>query len=308
MKNFEEIYFAGGCFWGTQKYFDQFDGVISSEVGYANGKGDSVGYKDVCDNSGHSETVKVVFDSRYISLGKLINYFFLIINPYSLNKQGNDIGVQYRTGIYYRNEKQYLEIKEVYDYLQSKSEQKFVVEVLPLKNFILAEEYHQKYLDKNPSGYCHIPFNYFNIQEKENKELLNKIGKESYEIVKHSKTERPFSGKYDEFFEKGIYVDVVSGEPLFSSLDKFDSHCGWPSFSKPIQKGVIKEFEDNSFGMNRIEVKSKSELSHLGHVFNDGPSEYGGLRYCINSLALRFIPYDELDKEGYGEYKYLFME
>ena len=142
-----------------------------------------------------------------------------------------------------------------------------------------------------------------NIDDMEKEELRTRIGDLAYEVTQNASTERPFSGEYDDFFEKGIYVDVVSGEPLFSSDDKFDSGCGWPAFSKPISDGSLTENTDTSYGMIRTEVRSAGAGSHLGHVFPDGPRESGGLRYCINSAALRFIPYEELEAEGYGEYK-----
>ena len=136
-------------------------------------------------------------------------------------------------------------------------------------------------------------------------ELRDRIGDLAYEVTQNAATERPFTGEYDNFFEKGIYVDVVSGEPLFASTDKFNSGCGWPAFSRPISKDSLKENTDKSFGMIRTEVRSAAADSHLGHVFDDGPRELGGLRYCINSAALKFIPYDELDEAGYGEFKEL---
>ncbi len=151
-----ELYLAGGCFWGTQKFFDQFDGIISTEVGYANGKSEDPTYEQVCNDSGHAETVKILYEDFVISTAQLVEYFFMIIDPLSINKQGEDTGIQYRTGIYYTDEALVPEIKKVYDAKQQELGQKLAVELIPLENFYDAEEYHQKYLDKNPTGYCHI--------------------------------------------------------------------------------------------------------------------------------------------------------
>jgi methionine-S-sulfoxide reductase len=153
----KEIYLAGGCFWGMQKFLDQFDGVILTEVGYANGPDAAPTYEDVCHNSGHAEAVHIQYDETILSLTKLLQYYFAVIDPVSVNRQGNDIGVQYRTGIYYSEESQLPEIKSVYAEEEKKSGESLAVEIKPLKNFFLAEDYHQKYLDKNPGGYCHIP-------------------------------------------------------------------------------------------------------------------------------------------------------
>ena len=301
------IYLAGGCFWGLQKYFDQFPGVRATEVGYANGPDKAPTYREVCDSSGHAETVKIEYDPKELSLRELLDKYFLVIDPLSVNKQGNDSGIQYRNGIYYADQSQLPEIQAVYDEQEAKYGTKLAVELAPIQNFYSAEEYHQKYLDKNPDVYCHIPQKMFHLAEEESKETLRKkIGDLSYEVTQNAATERPFTGEYDDFFEKGIYVDIVSGEPLFSSLDKFDSGCGWPAFSKPIEGKELKETTDRSHGMVRTEVRSAEANSHLGHVFPDGPRETGGLRYCINSASLRFIPYDKLEEEGYGEYKKLF--
>lgn len=304
------IYLAGGCFWGVEKFFSQFDGIISTQVGYANGPDISPTYKDVCKNSGHAETVKIDYDDNIINLNELLEYYFMIIDPLSKNKQGNDIGIQYRTGIYYTLNEEYNIIKE---FCQKKEKElgnkKLAVEILPLKNFFQAENEHQKYLEKNPGGYCHIPKKLFKLNSEKKKirekELRNKIGDLSYEVTQNSFTEKPFTGKYYNFFEKGIYVDIVSGEPLFISSDKFNSGCGWPAFSKPINKNNIIEKKDLSHFMERTEVRSSKANSHLGHVFDDGPKDKGGLRYCINSAALRFISFDDMEKEGYGEFKNL---
>ena len=160
------IYLAGGCFWGTQKFFDQFQGVVSTEVGYANGPEAAPTYQDVCNNSGHAETVRIDYDDSVLSLTELLNYYFLVIDPLSVNKQGGDVGIQYRTGIYYTSEEQLPEIEAVYREQEEKAGAKLAVELEPLRNFYSAEEYHQKYLDKNPGGYCHIPARYFHLQSK----------------------------------------------------------------------------------------------------------------------------------------------
>ena len=301
------IYFAGGCFWGVEKFFNQFTGVKSTQVGYANGPNKAPSYEEVCHSSGHAETVKLDYDENIITLNELLDYFFMIIDPLSKNKQGNDIGIQYRTGIYYTSQEQIPIIKDFCDKKEKKLGKKLAVEILALNNFFPAENYHQMYLDKNPGGYCHIPKSLFKLNQQKKgmneKELRNRIGDLAYEVTQNAETEKPFSGKYDKFFDKGIYVDIVNGEPLFISSDKFDSGCGWPAFSKPIKKDALIEKKDFSHFMIRTEVRSSKANSHLGHVFDDGPEEKGGLRYCINSAALKFIPFDNMEKEGYGEYK-----
>jgi len=302
------IYLAGGCFWGLEKYFSQIPGVTGTKVGYANGKTVNPTYEEVCTGTtGFAETVEVKYDPSKISLNTLLKAYFSVIDPTSLNKQGNDIGTQYRTGIYYTNPSDEKIMKDFIVQEQKKYKKPIVVEVERLQNFYPAEEYHQKYLEKNPHGYCHIKISdtskYFKPDKNEIKKKLNDI---QYKVTQESATEPPHSSKYDNFFEDGIYVDIVSGEPLFSSKDKFKCGCGWPSFSKPIDKKFLVENPDNSLGMQRIEVRSKIANSHLGHVFDDGPTEKGGLRYCINGAALKFIPKNDFKKEGYGEFLYLF--
>ena len=310
LENMKTIYLAGGCFWGTQKFFDQFDGVIRTEVGYANGPDEAPSYQDVCNSSGHAETVRIDYDPSVISLTDLLNYYFMVIDPLSVNKQGNDRGIQYRTGIYYTEEGQLPEIETVYRAEEEKAGARLAVELLPLENFFSAEECHQKYLDKNPGGYCHIPSSYFDLQQNSAKEseeeLRARIGDLAYEVTQHAATEYAFTGEYDDFFEKGLYIDIVSGEPLFTSMDKYNSGCGWPAFTRSIAEDAVTETVDTSHGMVRTEIRSSGADSHLGHVFNDGPRESGGLRYCINSAARRFIPYDELEEQGYGEYRKFF--
>lgn len=307
-----EIYLAGGCFWGVEGYFKRIEGVKDTTCGYANGKTANPSYEDVCrHNTGHAETVRVLFDTDVINLEDLLIYYFRIIDPVSVNKQGNDVGTQYRTGIYYTDESLLPVIKAAVEREQRKYNEKIAVEVLPLENFYSAEEYHQNYLDKNPNGYCHINLNLANepIVRSENykklddKELKEKLTTLQYDVTMNAATERPFDNEFNSNFERGIYVDITSGEPLFLSTDKFESGCGWPSFSKPIQKDLVRYNEDLSLGRRRIEVRSNAANAHLGHVFDDGPSELGGLRYCINSAALRFIPIDKMDAQGYGYLK-----
>jgi len=308
------IYLAGGCFWGVEEYFQRIDGVVDAVSGYANGNTENPTYEDVINkDTGFAETVEIKYDPKKIDLTDILLYYFKVVDPTSINKQGNDVGDQYRSGIYYVDQSQVEEITKVIEVEQKKYQKDIVVEVLPMKNFYKAEDYHQDYLSKNKNGYCHIDLNEAEtgIERDESlgnndlyskpsdEELRQKLSQEEYAVTQNGSTERPFSHEYDQLEEKGIYVDIVTGEPLFSSDDKYDAGCGWPSFTKPIEQGNIKELEDNSLGMSRTEVKSNIGESHLGHVFNDGPIEDGGLRYCINGSSLRFVPYENMEKEGY---------
>ncbi len=327
--NNKVIYFAGGCFWGVEEFFSRVDGVVDVKSGYANGTKKDPSYKDVVSGRyGFAETVEVIYDSKVVSLDDLISYYFKIIDPTSKNKQGNDIGIQYRTGIYFTNEQDKDVIDTALKDLQKSYKEPIQVEEGPLQNFYMAEDYHQDYLKKNKNGYCHVNFDVLDEIKKEKEalekkqedknsksyqkmskeEALKTLTKEQYEVTQNAATERPFTNKYYNFFEKGIYVDVVSREPLFLSKDKFETDCGWPAFSKPINEDSVVESKDFSYGMIRTEVKSKDGNSHLGHVFDDGPKELGSLRYCINSASLLFIPYSKMKEEGYGEYMHLLDE
>ena len=282
------IYLAGGCFWGVEAYISRSKGVNNTEVGYANGRDLSPTYEKVCTGkTGHAETVKATYNPRIISLEEILESFFRIIDPFALNRQGADIGTQYRTGIYWQEESQKETVINFLREKQSKTSKKIVVEARAIGNFYPAEMYHQKYLERNPQGYCHVDLDLIDVQE------FDHLTREEYEITQLSMTEPPYSGKYDDFFEDGVYVDVVDGEVLFTSDDKFDSGCGWPAFSRPVSDDVIIKHRDFSHGTTRIEVRSTKSNSHLGHLFHDGPG--GSPRYCINSAALRFIPKDELD-------------
>lgn len=307
MQNLNEIYLAGGCFWGMQGYFDKVEGINKTEVGYANGNTDKTSYYEVS-KTRHAETLHIIFDTNKIDLAEILERFFSIIDPFSLNRQGNDKGIQYRTGVYFNDEKTGKKIKKFFENKQKKFKEKFAIEIAPLRNFIVAEEYHQKYLQKNPDGYCHIdltkankPLYEQNFRKPGNAEIKN-LDEISYQVTQNAATEKPFSSELDKNFKPGIYVDIVSGEPLFSSKDKFDAGCGWPSFSKPITTDVMNYFNDTSHSMIRTEVRSKLANSHLGHVFDDGIKEKGGLRYCINGASLKFIPLEKMNELGYGDF------
>ena len=317
LNNNKVIYLAGGCFWGVEKYIDLIEGVLETEVGYSNGTTKNPTYEDVIrNNSGHAETVKVVYDPQEIALEDLLSLFFKVIDPVSINKQGNDVGIQYRTGIYYIDSEDRDIIQSSLIQLQNDYTEPLAVEFMELDNYYTAEEYHQKYLDKNPGGYCHInqaDFDELIELQKESKyevkpkeELSSILTEMQYNVTQNSATEPAFDNEYNDNYEDGIYVDITSGEPLFSSKDKYDSGCGWPSFSQPIKTSVIKELRDLSYCMIRTEVRSKNSDSHLGHLFNDGPKELGGLRYCINSASLDFIPKEDMESAGYGDLLYIF--
>lgn len=305
----EDIYLAGGCFWGLEAYMSRIYGVYDVTSGYANGDTENPSYEDlIYRNSGHAETVHVKYDSDRVNLETLLDYYFKVIDPTSLNQQGNDRGLQYRTGIYYTNSDQVDIIQDKIDQIQEAYSKAIVVEVEPLKHYYLAEDYHQDYLEKNPNGYCHIDL--FTVEEvvinpewypiPSDEDLKARLTDAQYRVTRLNETERAFSNEYWDFFEAGIYVDVVTGEPLFLSNDKYESACGWPSFTKPIIKDVIVYLEDKTFNMVRTEVRSRAGDSHLGHVFNDGPVDKGGLRYCINSASIKFIAYDDMQSQGYG--------
>ena len=302
------IYFAGGCFWGVQKYLSLIPGVEETTVGYANGATENPSYKEVCQSSGHAETVRVVYDEKFVTLTGLLDLYAEIIDPVSVNRQGQDTGIQYRTGIYYEDESDRSIISGWLTLLQERLSEPMAIELAPLQNFYPAEEYHQNYLDKNPGGYCHISAAKFdkarsgaNQTHAGNNELRGRLTPMQYEVAVGGATEPPFENEYFGNFEPGIYVDVISGRPLFISTDKFESGCGWPAFSKPIDAALLTQLPDYSYGRTRTEVRASDSGAHLGHVFADGPEELGGLRYCINSASLRFIPRDKMERAGYGE-------
>lgn len=302
----EVIYLAGGCFWCVEAFFERVDGVIDVISGYANGNTENPSYEDVIHMAtNHAETVEVRYNPEEIDLGSILLYYFKIIDPTSLNKQGNDMGTQYRTGIYYTDESELSVIEDLVSAEQKKYADPIVVEVEPLKNFYRAEAYHQDYFAKNPDKKCSIdltladePISRYNKPSDD--EIRDMLSEEQYQITQNGFTERAHSHEYNNLYDKGIYVDIVTGEPLFSSQAKFNSGTGWPSFTKTINKNAVIELEDNSLGMKRVEVRSRIGDSHLGHVFMDGPKDQGGRRYCINGGALRFVDFESMKTEGYG--------
>lgn len=309
----QTLYLAGGCFWGVEAYFRRINGVLSAVSGYANGRTAHPSYEDVCrSHSGHAETVRVDFNLALIDADRILQHYFRIIDPTTYHRQGNDVGSQYRTGIYYTDDALRPLIHHALIREARRHSVPLMVEVEPLQHFYPAEDYHQDYLGKNPSGYCHINLNQAaeplpesaddNWQKPDDAALQAALSREQYRITQQNGTEPPFSHPYTQADEAGLYVDIVSGEALFSSADKFDSGCGWPSFSRPIHAGAVNELYDGSHHMQRIEVRSHTADSHLGHVFPDGPPEHGGLRYCINGNSLKFIPLSELEAAGYGEW------
>ena len=286
----QTIYLAGGCFWGVEAFISRLKGVNTTEVGYANGIDLAPTYEKVCSGkTGHAETVKATYNPKIISLNEILENFYMIIDPYSKNRQGPDIGTQYRTGIYWQEDSQKNIVLNFLKEKQKFSSKRIAVEARPIGSFYPAEDYHQKYLERNPQGYCHVDLNLIDDEE------FDHLTREEYEITQLSMTEPAYSGKYDDFFEDGVYVDVVDGEVLFSSDDKFDSGCGWPAFSRPISEDAITKNRDFSYGATRIEVRSRKSNSHLGHLFHDGPG--GSPRYCINSAALKFIPKEKYLKQ-----------
>lgn len=306
------IYLAGGCFWGSQHFLGLIPGIVSTQVGYANSSVPHPAYRDVCTGeTGAAETVEVTYNPERIPLESILGLYYRTVDPTSVNRQGNDRGTQYRTGIYYTDPADRATIEKSLHELATSTSGRIAIETGPLINFYPAEEYHQDYLDKNLGGYCHIDPELFEVARKftpprssrpSDRELRQTLTPLQYDVTQHAATEPPFANEYYDEFRPGIYVDVVTGEPLFLSSDKFESGCGWPAFSRPIDDSLIVERRDLSHGMDRTEVSSRNGGSHLGHVFPDGPTETGGLRYCINSASLRFIPLEDMEKAGYGQY------